>query len=368
MRFSGQLEGAAVICPHCGKDARYRERGNGLCPVCKRAFALEPKENKLRLHDVRMRKLIHKLSNGGGLRYTPTQLYYAAARGRTPAESGMYGCVALGLLVLGAIASWVIISVSGFDRDVILGTLTVGGVYVVLVVVLSIRGAMRAKRTGRVEVPMPFSDFKTSVIDRWAAVYGKPPIGMAPEGNRLYPVLPAGEVPKLVLLCPDSTVLACLVLNGAPEKHSLALVQSVHQLARIPGDPSASGGAGPVGIVLHDASPAGLAFASEARAALGGRVVVAGMLPRTVKDNPNAVRLRSPLGPADLEAIRVSSSRLTAAEADWLTRGWWSPIAAVTPVKLLSVVARAVDRAEGIADPDRGRAQQVGFLTWPTAS
>ncbi|MFI6085606.1 hypothetical protein ACIBBB_32375 [Streptomyces sp. NPDC051217] len=315
-----------------------------------------------------MRKLIEKLGNGEGLRYTPTQLYYAAARNRTPAANAMYGCTAVGLLVLGVIASWVIIGVSGFAPDVIRGTLTVAGVFVVLVVVLTIRGARRAKRTGKVDVPMPFGDFKTSVIDRWTAVYGKPPAGLAPEGSRLYPLVPAGQAPKLVLLCPDSTVLACLVLNGAHEKHSLALVQSVHQLARISSDPDPSGGAGPVGIVLHDASPAGLGFASAARAALGDRVVVAGMLPRTVKDNPHAVRLRSPLGPADLEAVRATSSGLTEAEADWLSRGWWSPIASVTPAKLLAVLARAVDRAEGIADPDRGRAQQVGFLTWPTAS
>lgn len=339
-----------------------------MCPVCKRAFALEPRENRLRLHDVRMRKLIGKLGNGEGLRYTPTQLYYAAARNRTPANKSTYGFTAVVLLVLGAMASWVIIGSSGFNPYVIAVTLTATGAYFVLVLVLTIRGARRAKREGRVDVPMSFGDFKTSVIDRWTAVYDKPPTGLAPEGNRMYPMVPGGRAPKLVLLCPDSTVLACLMLNGAHEKHSLALAQSVHQLARIPGDPDPSGGAGPVGIVLHDASPAGLAFASAARAALDDRVVVAGMLPRTVKDNPHAVRLRSPLAPADRDAIRAAAPRLTEAEVDWLSRGWWSPIASVTPAKLLAVVARAVDRAEGIADPDLGRAQQVGFLTWPTAS
>ncbi|MFD3521703.1 hypothetical protein [Streptomyces sp. NPDC058653] len=368
MRFSGQLEGAAMICPHCGTDARLRDRGNGLCPSCKRAFALEPRENKLRLHDVRMRKLIEKLGDGEGLRYTPTQLYYAAARNRTNPEPGLYGCLAFGAVLLAAAVSWVIIALSEFNPGVIWVTLSAAAVFVVLAIVRSIRAARRSLWTGTVEVPMPFDDFKTSVIDRWTTVYGTPPAGLAPEGRQLYPLVPDGAPPKLVLLCPDPTVLACAVLNGAHEKHSLALAQTVDQLGRIPSDPNAPGGAGPVGIVLHDASPAGLAFASAARAALGDRVVVAGMLPRTVKDNPHAVRLRKPLDDGDPDIIAANLSRLTEAEADWLSRGWWSPVASVTPAKLLTVLARAVDRAEGIADPDRGRAQQVGFLTWPSAS
>lgn len=367
MRFSGQLEGATVICPHCGKDARYRERGRGMCPACKRAFALEPKENSLRLHDVRMRKLIDKLGNGEGLRYTPTQLWYAAARNRTPAGGTSYGCVVAGLIVATSLASWVIIAISEFDPYAMLGVFVMAGAFLTLSFLLTLRASRRAKRSGTVDVPMSLSTFRTSVIDRWTSVYSRPH-GLMDEGRVQFPLVPDGGTPKLVVLCPDRDVLACLALNDAHTTHSVALAQSLDQLRHISTGPTAAGGPGPVGIVLHDASPAGLAFAAAARAALGGRVVVAGMLPRTVMDKPNAVRLRKPLRSGELDVIRAAVPPLTAAEADWLSRSWWSPIAAVPPAKLLTVVARAVDRAEGMADPDRGRAQQVGFLTWPTAS
>ncbi|WP_405615670.1 hypothetical protein [Streptomyces sp. NBC_01508] len=370
MRLSGQLEGAAVICPHCEKSLRYKERGGRACSVCKRVFALEPTDNTLRLHDIRMRKLIEKLGNGEGLRYTPTQLWYAAARNRTPPEALGYGCVATILVVMTAFVVLLVSGISEFDPDVVRPAAVVGMVVLVLLLLLAAHGSRHAKRTGTVHVPMSLDLFRTAIIDRWAAVHGAPPAGLMEEGRTQYPVNPVkrdGGIPRLAVLCQDRSVLDCLVLNGAHRTHSLALVLSVDQLGQLSA-PSAPGGAGVVGIVLHDASPAGLAFASAARAALGGRVVVAGMLPRTVMDKDNAVRLRKPLDPRDLEAIRTSLSALTAAEAEWLTRGWWSPLAAVPPAKLLAVVARAVERAEGVADPDRGRAQQVGFLTWPAAS
>lgn len=376
MCLSGQLEGATVICPQCEKSLRLRERGGRTCSFCKRTFALEPKDNTLHLHDVRMRKLIEKLGNGEGLRYTPTQLWYAAARNHTPTEAVAYGAVATCAVVFSAFILLVVSGSSGFDPDVVRPAIAVGLAVLVLTLVMTARATWRAKRNGRVEVPMSLDMFRTAIIGRWVAVYGAPPTGLTDEGRAQYPVVPGvgGPGPRLVLLCPDRTVLAFLALNGVHETHSLALVRSVDQLRTISAGPTEAGGrggpgaAGVVGIVLHDASPAGLAFASAARAALDGRAVVAGMLPRTVLDKAGAVRLRKPLGPGDLDAIRMSSSALTAEEADWLTRGWWSPLAAVPPAKLLAVVARAMERAEGLADPDRGRAQQVGFLTWPTAS
>ncbi|MET9555187.1 hypothetical protein [Streptomyces sp. NPDC006645] len=338
-----------------------------MCPTCKRAFALEPKENTLRLHDVRMRKLIDKLGNGEGLRYTPTQLWYAAARNRTPAGGTSFGCVAVALIVATGFISWLVIGINEFDPDVMLGTLGISGVFLALTLLLTFRGSRRAKWSGTVEVPMSLSTFRTSVIDRWTTVYSRPD-GLKGDDHFRFPVLPDGGRPRLVVLCPDRDVLACLALNNAHTTHSLALAQSPDQLGSISTGATAAGGPGLVGIVLHDASPAGLAFAASARAALGGRVVVAGMLPRSVMDKPTALRLRKPLRGGDLDVIRASAPPLTTAEVDWLSRGWWSPIAAVPPAKLLTVVARAVDRAEGMADPDRGRAQQVGFLTWPTAS
>jgi hypothetical protein len=67
--------------------------------------------------------------------------------------------------------------------------------------------------------------------------------------------------------------------------------------------------------------------------------------------------------PEDLARLRPDA--LTQEEIDWLAQGWWSPIAAVPPAKLLAAVDRSLQQIEETSDPDRRRAQAVGFLTWP---
>jgi hypothetical protein len=117
-------------------------------------------------------------------------------------------------------------------------------------------------------------------------------------------------------------------------------------------------------IVLHDASLQGSLFADYARGTLGPRAFLAGLAPRTVLASRSPLRLREDAPPPE-DLARLGRDSLTQEEIDWLAEGWWSPIAAIPPARLLSAVDRAVQQIEEMSDPDRRRAQAVGFLTWP---
>ncbi|MFD7560819.1 hypothetical protein ACFV9E_40815, partial [Streptomyces sp. NPDC059835] len=58
---------------------------------------------------------------------------------------------------------------------------------------------------------------------------------------------------------------------------------------------------------------------------------------------------------------------LSEEDAAWLAAGFWSPVAAVPPALLLTVVKKAVARAVAAASAPSGPAPEHGFLTWPDA-
>jgi hypothetical protein len=118
-------------------------------------------------------------------------------------------------------------------------------------------------------------------------------------------------------------------------------------------------------VLLHDVSVDGYRFAAGARAALGSRVV-ADLTPRpsVVKAAKGSVKLRQPAPPPETIRWLLASGMLADVDVEWLSHGWWSPIAALRPSALVGRVAAAVQRG---GDPDRRSAAAVGFLTWPGA-
>ncbi|MCT2591751.1 hypothetical protein LHJ74_17920 [Streptomyces sp. N2-109] len=343
-----------MICPHCAKSLLRKERTGRICTHCKGKFALEPKENSLRLHDVRMRELADKLSDGKRLAYTPPQLWYAALRNRVPPpEEGYGGCSCL-LFVGLAIALFVL----GYndlieDQEIVFAALF-ALLAVLLVGLVEFLLRRRAQRDGAHKLPMSLETFRTSVLPGWSTVYGAPPPGLVDEGHVRSP---APERPRIALACPDRGVLACLAANGVPEAYSMVLAETVQQIP--PGVPV---------IVLHDAAPAGLAFADGVRIACGERAVPAGLLPRVAIAHKSAFRLRTkPLAQSQRDWLRATFPALTKEEHAWLAQGWWSPLAAVRPAQLLHAVTRAAERAEAQSDPELHQARASGFLTWPTA-
>ncbi|MEV0354981.1 hypothetical protein AB0H71_02860 [Nocardia sp. NPDC050697] len=332
-----------MICPHCQTSLLYRQRPNRVCSSCGRPFALEPKESPFRLHDLRLRRLAEKLSDGRELLYTGPQLYFAAGRKTLPSTRRHYHLAVVGYTLLIGIIGFLLL---------ITGVLPVGpglaGIAATILVVNVLLLLMRPQlaRRATVEMERSYADFSTQVLRPWQRVYGAPPARLTRDDFRA----PAVPQPRVALLCPDRPTLTCLAANGAPATWQLALCERPEQVPR--GIPV---------LVLHDAGIAGIGWARQVREALGPRAVLLGLSPATVRTAKWAVRVKEqPMEKAELPPA------IGAEDRQWLLDGWWSPVAALPPARLLALVQRGVDRVAEAADPDRRRAGQVGFLTWPT--
>ncbi|MEU3271370.1 hypothetical protein ABZ639_11020 [Saccharomonospora sp. NPDC006951] len=343
-----------MICPHCQRDLKRKERTDYRCSYCRRLFALEPKEGGVVMHDVRVRKLAAKLSDGGKLRYTMPQLWYAAARGRLRDPLDTAGGIGCGVAAVSAFAVLPIAVISSWDWGLILLTmLIVVGIWIVTYLVVRFAVAPWCVRNGKVPMPEELGPFR-SRMRRWETVYGEPPPYLADETNF---VVPEVARPRVAIVVPDRAVLACLAASGIPGEHSAALAGS---LAEVPPDV-------PV-IVLHDASIEGIRLACEARTAFGDRVVTPGLRPKAVMGQEKAIKLRYRRpARAELRSLRELRTGLTEDELTWLDHGWYTPLASVPPAKLLAVLTKSIARATGEPGAETAAAQRVGFLTWPGA-
>lgn len=332
-----------MICPHCSRNVKRKERTGRKCQFCNKRFALDPKENSLTLHDIRMMKLATQLGNNGGYRYTTTQLWYTAAR-KAVARVGRFPVTAL-VLLLTAVP---VLGVLGAVLDarflwLIAAALTVGCLIHLLV-------WFARRNTRRIEPPMTHRVFVDGVLQEWRLTYGGDVPGVVREEAVRLDNLPSR--PALVVLSPSHPALVALYVNDVPRRLNVGLAYRPDQVP--PGVPV---------VLLHDVSIEGYRFAAEARAALGGRVV-SDLTPRpsVVRTAAAAVRLRQPAPASDAVRWLRASGLLTDAEVDWLAQGWWSPVAALRPSNVVGRVAAVAQRA---GDPDRRAASAVGFLTWP---
>ncbi|MED7953700.1 hypothetical protein PUR61_03955 [Streptomyces sp. BE20] len=361
-----------MICPHCAKSLRQRERGGHRCSYCRKDFALDPKSEGTGLNDLRIRKLTAKLTLDGRLACTVGQLRYALQRRGRP-EPSFLGSRGGGscLGVLGIAAMVVGLALNG-SLTVLLA---LGGMVLIGTGVRQFWLADTPAPPAPVELRWDADDFRRTVVDRWKKVYGTLPSGLV-EDDLVRPGPPPAE-PAFVLLCPDRTVTTFLQANDYPRRHRALLVTD---LRAVP--------AGLPVVVLHDASPQGCLLVADARAALRGRRVLdAGLPVRTVLvDQDKFVLLRDPHRSEELQArLERTVPGLTGGERAWFAEGWWSPLAALPPKRLLAVAVRAAERAGGRGTaggpagipaprrPDRPenpietrrRALAVGFLTWP---
>jgi hypothetical protein len=329
-----------VICPHCSKSLLRRQRTGSTCDYCKNRFAFDPKTNTLGLNDLKVRRHANRLA-ADGMSYTRKQLWYALSRKKiTDPATPLNGC-GCGLFVAMTIA--VVI----FGTSVQPSADTLAGVIVAAVITLVaaniVFAMLRPVIAARREILPPVSETGFgALLEEWRRVYGASPPGMI---DTVPP--PAVRAPEAALVCPDVSVLDCLTANGVPHRNRMVLATKA---AGVP--PNV-----PV-VLVHDASRDGLLFAAATRAALPGRVVVdAGLRPSTVLRHQGMLRLRG----KKFDANDLYGLELTRQETQWLTAGWWSPVGAIPPAKLLSAVDKALTRA----DRDRSRAAGVGFMTWP---
>lgn len=334
-----------MICPHCEKDLLRKERPDNTCSKCNRRYALDPKTNPLRLNDLRVRRVLAKLTDEGRLPCAPGQLWYALSRNSLRHRHVDAGCFAF-LFVIGG---GIILGgpIVGSRLMFIVGGIVVG--FGVLLAIASVTG----NNLGKPQLPR--HTFHQDVLAAWAKVYGGLPPGVVDDRQYPSPQPARAGALSATLLCPDPSVAAFLTAEGLPERYGLLLARDVADVLAH----------GPV-VVLHDVGPRGLLLPQHARAALPGREVIDAGLPlRAVRGLPNAVPVRERKPDRAVLAELTASGHYTEEELTWLRKGWTYPLVAVPPARLLTVVDRVAERVSRRADPQRRRAAAVGFMTWP---
>jgi len=376
-------------CPHCTADLLYRERRDRRCAKCRQAFALEPKLNSLHLHDLRLVRVAEKISQYGTIGYTAGQLYHAvsfkAVKAQKPVHplrkifGTLFTSIFLGILLI------VVVSFATELPSSIVVSLVLAIMFGVSLVII----AIRISRPFRPRLPMKFRDFQRDVIGRWQQVYGALPPGMIDPRQPLPPD-PAPADQRAVLACPVPDILTCLRANRIPERLGIGLLPGEAQrtpheeatLAALRANPRR-----PL-LILHDAGPTACTLARSLPLALGLRpeqpVIDIGLHPRQAMQH-NLMRLSTKPSPELLRLLQkrvtpsdsaTNAQTLSRPEFDWLKQGFYSPLPAVAPTRLIRAVEQAVDRAvprpaaatRRSSDPEQQAqhaAQTVGFLTWP---
>ncbi|MBC3992448.1 hypothetical protein H8N00_26950 [Streptomyces sp. AC563] len=333
-----------MICPHCDASLLRKERPHNVCGKCRRRYALDPKTNPLGLSDLRVRRVVAKLTDDGRLPCTPGHLWYALSRRtlRSRPVGGAYVAAALlgaALLTAGFFAGPAPLAYFGF----VLALLAL----VLCLLVAADRDQGRPK--------MLPGAFRRDVLEPWVQVYGELPPGVVEDRRYPAPGGLSGAGQATTLLCPDLSVATLIAAAGLPERHGLLLVRD---LPEVPAR-------GPV-IVLHDVSAPGLLLPWRVREALPGRGVIdAGVPLRAVRGVPNAVPYRDHQPGGAVLSRLAEVGDYTSDELAWLRKGWTYPLVAVPPGRLLDAVSRVAERVGRAASADQGRAATVGFLTWP---
>lgn len=371
-------------CPHCNADLLYRERGNRRCSKCQQEFAFEPKSHPLRLRDRRLVNVATKLSQNGTLQYTESQLYYTLIYKviffqQTSGKTAQMGCTIFLSLAAGFFAALFLSSAIKFPPFLpfIVFFTIVFGIRLVLM-------PRKRRRPVRPRLPVTFNYFQQDVIGRWQQIYHALPPGMF-DSRQPLPADPPPDQQCAVLACLNSDILTCLRVNRVPEQLGIGLLPGntgrtpaeEATLAALRADPRR-----PL-LILHDASVEGCVLARSLPLALGLRpehpVKDIGLHPRqaiqykllqlAVKPSPKLLRLLQKRVASSLPA--AADGGLSHEEFDWLKQGFYTPLQAISPARLIRAVQQAVKRANPPqrTGPHERRAQRqaeaVGFLTWP---
>ncbi|MEM8535833.1 MAG: hypothetical protein AAGF95_33710 [Chloroflexota bacterium] len=365
-------------CPHCAANLLYRERGGRRCSKCKQKFAFEPKTSPLKLHDLRFRRVVEKTSANGTVWYTPSQLHHALGRKVTVEKKSGCGPIScLSLIVAGGI-----IAFASLQSEVVLILATM--VCAVLVVGSTI---IERKRPPRTKLPMPPHDFSPRVLDEWYKTYNVVPHGLItsehPANTSAY--IPPPAQLTAVLACPERDILLCLRANGVSQQYGLGLLPTegpftqdeeafLTTLRSRPDLPL---------FLLHDASLAGVLLRQTVGMSLGlraeHRIVDLGLRPDHVLKY-NLMRLGEKPSSELLSILTRrmntttgANTSLSVVEFEWLKKGYYSPILAVNPARLLRVVYNTMNkqiqqsqRSKSVNPEQQAqqKAQAVGFMSW----
>ncbi|MER5359982.1 hypothetical protein [Streptomyces sp. NPDC002785] len=343
-----------MICPHCEKNLLRKERPNNTCSHCRRTYSLDPKTNSLGLSDLRVRRILAKVTEEGRIAVAPDQLWYALSRTRLKESNFAPGCAGSSLFV-GLVVGFI-----GVFTEIAYLLLASGA----LLLVSAGFALARAAGAGRGFPAMSRAAFRSEALAPWQNVYGGLPPGVVddtpPIPSRTRTRAPSGAQPGAVLLCPDRSTTAFLIANGLPARYGIALAKDLDAVRALPTR-------GPV-IVLHDADAHGELLVRRVRESLGQRTVIDAGLPlRTVRGLARAVPYRDRDKRPDRETMArlAALGEFTEEELKWLGKGWRFPLVGVPPARLLTILTRVAEQVTRNVDPERRRAASVGFMTWP---
>jgi hypothetical protein len=223
-------------------------------------------------------------------------------------------------------------------------------------------------------MPMSLEQFRDKIIKRWTAIYGERPAGLIDSRTKRSDQ-PSSDQLRGVLLCPKQDILACLRANGIHQKLGLGLIPANTELTQAEQALTAELRSRPdlPVFVLHDASPAGVLLAENVRQKLKRKVIDLGIHPRQAIEH-NLVKLGAKPSAEDMKRLQElhTSGQLTQAEFDWLNKGFYSPVLALTPNRVIRILTNAVERGSTAAAPlpptPEEQAKTIGFMTWPAAS
>ncbi|MBO9337054.1 MAG: ABC transporter permease [Roseiflexus sp.] len=360
-------------CPHCLADLKYRDRRySKKCPQCQRPFALEPRDNSLRMSDLRLRGLAERLSKQGKCWYTAAQLGCAAIRNKIKQEKEKQ--VSERKLI---VFVWVSAGVAFILFFFVVEFHIFSFVILILAICFGILEYLRSRQTPLEEFQKVLEGFEEQFVAPWERIHGVLPGRVtAQEAMALRRFqLPPSQV-RAVLASPVTDVLDCLRANGLPQRLGLVLI-----------NPDQPTGADEAMIALlrnrprlplllvHDASVSGCLLPALLPARWGlapnHRIVDLGLRPRHVQQ----LRLPWKREATPRELLNLLERRtqmpnglaLTPEERKWLRRGYATSALFIPPARLVAVVTQAVERLAParVVDPE-AQARAVGFMTWPS--
>ncbi|MFD4945839.1 hypothetical protein ACFVYE_15790 [Streptomyces sp. NPDC058239] len=368
-----------MICPGCAASLTGKERTGRVCAHCGKRFALDPAVHGMGMHDIRIRGIAERATDHGRLKITLTQLWYLSrTRNYAWAEQEPQG-VPTGIRWLVALPVAVVLLLCAVLTDGVLALVAGAAGCVVLVVASAMRH--RPGQPPRSQIIPSEEIFRQLMTGAWSTAYGRLPKGVVDDArpaprprsvSRSRASAPASR-PTAVILCTDRAAALFLTANDIPGRLGAVLLEAAGTEGTAGRSDVVAGALKELAeyrstlpvVVLHDADPLGVLLAPLIRAAQPDRVVVdAGLPVSAARGKQGVVRLARHSRFADAEQLRTVAG-LPEADAEWLADGFWSPIAAVPPRLLESIVVRAVERALAVPPPGPGHSHTNGFLTWP---
>jgi hypothetical protein len=337
-------------CIYCEKDSSYKDRGDGKCSGCSKAFAFEPRSGDS-FTDKAFQAAINSVSDDGAVRWLPSQLYFELLRRKLK-----------GIRTKG----W---TISAVTSGGLLGTVIAAGAYSVLPVfgvasLFTTAFAAISWRQRRNLMKGLSRDLFDSALEKWKVAHGKPK-GLL---EKRVQSAPYREIPEEVLdysfdralICDRDDIVDFFLANNFHFENNCAILgindyprQAFETvLTMLRKNPKL------LVIAVHDATPEGCAMAYKL--AFGerwfdgkARVVDIGLRPEHAKfftglEQRAAQPISKGKGISETDAVWLSKAKLS--------------LDVIRPSQLVKRVFRAIQEMEAMPPNTSNNPNEVMFL------